>query len=118
MQYYDFQPDLVKAMPILSQTTMILTDDVDANSVQDTIIHDLLPGAFSMLGTKVRLILVTVSIVHDIAYWDLIFEFPEYDKALPILDHITQASYGLEDSYDHMDIHDANHIYKLSFKVG
>jgi len=117
MQYYDFQPDLTKAMPILSNTKLILTDNVDPNMVQDTIIQDLLPEAFSMLGTKLRLNLVIVSMINGIAYWDLLFEFPEYDKALPILDHITQASYGLEDSYNHMDIHDANHIYKLSFKV-
>lgn len=118
MQYYDFQPDLKASYPIISETKLILTDNVDPSMVQNTLLKDLLPGASSMLGTEIRLILITVYLIHGIAYWELIFEFPEYDKALPILDHITEASYGLEDSYDHYDIHDAEHIYKLSFKVG
>ena len=67
MQYYDFQPDLTKAMPILSETKLILTDNVDPNLVQDTILS-LLPSALSMLGTEIRLNLVIVSIIKDIAY--------------------------------------------------
>lgn len=117
MQFYDFQPDLVKAMPILSKTNLILTDNVDANLVQDTIIKDLLPGAFSMLGTKLRLTLVTVSIVHDIAYWDLVFAYPTWYDAKGTLEYIYNQATLLDNSYDHFQIGEPG-IHKISFKVG
>ena len=117
MQYYNFQPDLTKAMPILSETRLILTDNVDPNMVQDTIIQDLLPSAFSMLGTKIRLILVIVSIVHDIAYWDLLFAYPTDYHAKNLLDHIYDQAIQLDDSFEHFQIGEPG-IHKISFKVG
>lgn len=116
MQYYDFQPDLTKAMPILSKTKLILTDNVDPNMVQDTILS-LLPGAFSILGTKLRLTLVIVSIVHDIAYWDLLFAYPADYHAKNLLDHLYDQVIQLDDSFDHFQIGEPG-IHKISFKVG
>ena len=116
MQYYDFQPDLTKAMPILSNTRLILTDNVDPNMVQDTILS-LLPGAFSILGTKLRLNLVIVSIINDIAYWDLLFSYPIGYHAKNLLDHIYDQAIQLDDSFDHSQIGEDG-IHKISFKVG
>jgi len=117
MQYFTFEPSITRVMPILSETKLILTNDVDYRMVQSTIILDLLPLISSMFETKVRLILVTITIIKYVAYWDLLFEFPEYDKALPILDKITQNAYNLEDTYDFITLNNTN-IYKLSFKAG
>ena len=116
MQYYDFQPELTKAMPILSKTQLILTDNVDPNMVQDTILS-LLPGAFSILGTKLRLTLVIVSIVKDIAYWDLLFAYPADYHAKNLLDYIYDQVIQLDDSFDHFQIGEPG-IHKISFKVG
>lgn len=116
MQYYDFQPDLTKALPILSKTKLILTDNVDPNMVQDTILS-LLPGAFSILGTKIRLNLVIVSIIKDIACWDLLFAYPANYHAKNLLDHIYDQAIQLDDSFDHFQIGEPG-IHKISFKVG
>lgn len=117
MNYFSFQPDLTASMPILKETNLILSEGVDPNMVQDVLIQELLPGAFSMLGTKVRLILVTVMISYDIAYWDLIFECPNDNKYLDLCNSIHQNSILLDDSFDHQVIY-GNNCYKLSFKVG
>ena len=117
MQYYNFQPDLTKAYPILSETKLILTDNADPNMVQDTIIKDLLPGAFSMLGTKVRLNLVIVTIINGIAYWDLIFAYPTDYNAKDLLNSIYDQAIELDDSFDH-DLRGELGICKISFKVG
>lgn len=117
MQYYDFQPDLTKAMPILSKTQLILTDNVDPNMVQDIIVKGLLPKPFSILGTKLRLTLVIVSIVKDIAYWDLLFAYPADYHAKNLLDHIYDQVIQLDDSFDHFQIGEPG-IHKISFKVG
>ena len=116
MQYFSFQPDLTKAYKILENTNLILHDEVDANSVQDVIL-DILPPAFSILGTKVRLILVTVMIYNNIAYWDLIFEYPvDYDPS-NLLTSIFDSAIEIDDSFDHNQA-GGNGIHKLSFKVG
>lgn len=117
MQYYDFQPELIKAMPILSKTQLILTDNVDPNMVQDTIIHELLPGAFSIFGTQLRLNLVIVTIINNIAYWDLLFAYPVGYHAKNLLDHIYDQAIQLDDSFDHLQIGEDG-IHKISFKVG
>lgn len=117
MQCFNFQPDLTKAYPILSETRLILSDNADPNMVQDVIVKDLLPGAFSIIGTKVRLTLVTVCIAHDIAYWDLIFAYPIGYHAKNLLDHIYDQAIQLDDSFDHSQIGEAG-IHKISFKVG
>ena len=117
MQYYDIQPDLTKAMPILSETNLVLSNEVDAHKVHDILIRDLLPGAFSMLGTKLRLTLVTVMLYNNIAYWDLIFEYPkDYDR-LNLLEAIFNNSIELDDSFDHNQF-GGEGIHKISFKVG
>ena len=117
MQCFNFQPDLTKAYPILSETRLILSDNVDPNMVQDVIVKDLLPGAFSICGTKLRLTLVTVCIVHDIAYWDLLFAYPVDYHVKNLLDHIYDQAILLDDSFDHFQIGEDG-IHKLSFKVG
>lgn len=117
MQYYDFQPDLTKAYPILSETKLIITNNVDPNMVQDTIIKNLLPKPFSILGTKVRLSLVTVTIINNIAYWGLIFEYPKDYEYLNILEAIFNNSIELDDSFEHTQC-GGEGIYKISFMVG
>lgn len=117
MQYYDFQPNLIKAYPILSETKLILSDNVDPNMVQDIIVKGLLPKPFSILGTKVRLILVTVVIYNNIAHWDLIFEYPKDYEYLNILEAIFNNSIELDDSFEHIQC-GGQGIYKISFKVG
>lgn len=116
MQYYDFQPDLKKAMPILSETHLILQEGVNPQMVQDTLL-DLFPGAFSMLGTKLRLILVTVMTYNNIAYWDLIFEYPQDYYRLGILNTVFDNAIELDDSFDHNQC-GGEGIHKISFKVG
>ena len=116
MQYYNFQSDLTKAYPILSETKLILADDIEPNMVQDTILS-LLPGAFSILGTKVRLILITVMVYNHVAYWDLIFEYPKDYDNLDILNKIFDNTIELDDSFDHNQC-GSEGIHKISFKVG
>ena len=117
MQYYDFQPDLTKAYPILSETKLILADDIEPNLVQHTLIRGILPGAFSILGTKVRLILITVMVYNHVAYWDLIFEYPKDYDNLNILNKIFDNTVELDDSFDHNQ-YGGEGIHKISFKVG
>jgi hypothetical protein len=114
--YFTFQPDLTKAMPILKDA-LVLTNDLDPHAIQDVICQELLPAPFSMLGTDVRLQLCTVIISHDIAHWDLIFYCPAKDKCLNLCKTIHENSIGLDDSFDHYTAY-GNNIYKISFKVG
>lgn len=114
--YFTFQPDLTKAMPILKDA-LVLTNDLDPNAIQDVICQELLPAPISMLGTEVRLMLCTVIISHDIAYWDLIFNCPADNKYLDLCNSIHQNSILLDDSFDHYIAY-GNNIYKISFKVG
>lgn len=117
MQTYSFQPDLTKSYKILQDTIIILSDEVDAHSVQDVIIN-LLPGAFQILGTKVKLMVITVMIYNNIAYWDLIFEYPKENyNPSNLLTHIFNEAIELDDSFDHYQ-EGGNGLHKISFKVG
>lgn len=115
--YFTFQPDLTKAMPILKDA-LVLTNDLDPNAIQDVICQELLPAPFSMLGTTARLLICTVIISHNIAHWDLIFNCPIQDhKSFKICQEIENNSIELDDSFDHSAVYE-NSIYKISFKVG
>ena len=116
MQFYSFQPDLTKAYQILKDTHIILSDEVDANSVQDVIIN-ILPGAFQILGTKVKLRIITVMVYNNVAYWDLIFEYPVDYNPSNLLTHIFNETIELDDSFDHYQ-EGGNGLHKISFKVG
>lgn len=113
--YFTFQPDLTKAYPILKDA-LVMTNDLDPIAIQDVLLNELLPPAFSMLGTEVKLLVTTVFIAHDIAHWDLIFSCPAKDKAIQLCNIIYDNSIELDDSYDHYNVC-GNGIYKISFKV-
>lgn len=115
MNYYTFQPDLTASMPILKEA-LLITNSLNPYSIQELITQELLPGAFSMLGTKVRLILVTVMESNDITYWDLIFRVNADTKDLDLCHKIYENSIGLDDSYDHFEAC-GNDIYKIAFKI-
>lgn len=115
MNYYTFQPDLTASMPILKEA-LLITDSLNSYPIQDVITKELLPGAFSMLGTKVRLILVTVIESHDVTYWDLIFKVNTDTKDLDLCHKIYENSLDLDDSYNHFEAC-GNDIYKIAFKV-
>lgn len=114
--YFTFQPDLTKAMPILKDA-LVLTNDLDPNAIQDVICQELLPAPMQMLGTELRLLLCTVIISHDIAHWDLIFNCPPKEKCQTLCSIIYTNSTGLDDSFDHF-IACGNNLCKISFKVG
>lgn len=117
MQTYSFQPDLTKSYKILQDTIIILSDEVDAHSVQDVILN-LLPGAFQILGTKVKLMVITVMVYNNVAYWDLIFEYPKEDyNPSNLLTHIFNEAIELDDSFDHYQ-EGGNGLHNISFKVG
>lgn len=114
--YFTFQPDLTKAMPILKDA-LVLTNDLDPNAIQDVICQELFPAPMQMLGTEVRLMLCTVIISHDIAHWDLIFNCPPKEKCQTLCNIIHTNSIGLDDSFDHFIAY-GNNLCKISFKVG
>lgn len=117
MQTYSLQPDLTKSYKILQDTILILSDEVDARSVLDVILN-LLPGASQILDTKVKLMVITVMVYNNIAYCDLIFEYPKenYDPS-NLLTHIFNEAIDLDDSFNHYQ-EGGNGLHKISFKVG
>lgn len=115
MQYYNFSPVLTKAYPIIKDA-LIVTHNFDPSAIQEVITQELLPEASSMLGTNVKLILVTVMDSHYIAHWDLIFRVNPNTKDLALCHDIFENSIELDDSCDHFEAR-ASDIYKISFKV-
>ena len=116
MQFYSFLPDLTKAYPILGETNLVISNNADPNLVQDTILT-MLPKAFSMIGTKLRLSLVPLAIIKDCAYWDLIFTYPTDYDAHELLTKIFDGALELEDTYDHLICGEPG-LCKISFKAG
>ena len=116
-KYFTFQPDLIKAMPILKDA-LILTNDLDPLVIQDLICHELLPNQDLMIGTTAKLLICTVINSHGIAYWDLIFSYPLDDhKSFKICQKVEHNTIELDDSFNHSFTY-GNGLYKISFKVG
>lgn len=115
MNYFTFQPDLTASMPILEEA-LLITNSLNPYPIQEVITQELLPGAFSMLGTKVRLILVTVIDSYDVTYWDLIFRVNSDTKDLDLCHKIYENSIGLDDSYNHFEVW-GNDIYEILFNI-
>lgn len=122
MKRYTFSEDLISKYPLLKRTQLLLSEVVDLNSVED-VISDLLPEP-SEMDPQVSFLCLTVTLTHSIAYWDLIFEYPNGYYPYPIMEYVQNQTIQLEDSFDHSpylppSLREKDQtIFKISFKVG
>lgn len=123
MTVYNFPLDLTKTYPILEDTEVVLSDAVNFNSVQEVLLN-LLPEPSEIKDTKARLRILRVTLFCHLAYWDLIFEYPNGYYPYPLMEYVQNQTVQLEDSFDHYHSHfpvanaDGSTIfYKIAFKV-
>lgn len=125
MKRYNFSSDLILKYPILEDTEVVLSDAVNFNSVQEVLLN-LLPDPSEVKDTKARLRILRVTLFCHIAYWDLIFEYPNGYYPYPLMEYVQNQTIQLEDSFDHYhspylppSLREKDQtIFKISFKVG
>ena len=125
MKLYNFSSDLILKYPILEDTQIVVPETVDLTAVED-VITDLLPDPSEIKDTKARLRILRVTIFCHIAYWDLIFEYPNGYYPYPLMEYVQNQTLQLEDSFDHYhspylppSLREKDQtIFKISFKVG
>ena len=79
---------------------------------------DLTKSYKILQDTIIILSVITVMVYNNIAYWDLIFEYPKEDyNPSNLLTHIFNEAIELDDSFDHYQ-EGGNGLHKISFKVG
>lgn len=125
MKLYNFSSDLILKYPILEDTQIVVPETVDLTAVED-VITDLLPEPSEIKDTKARLRILRVTIFCHIAYWDLIFEYPNGYYPYPLMEYVQNQTIQLEDSFDHYhspylppSLREKDQtIFKISFKVG
>lgn len=125
MKLYNFSSDLILKYPILEDTQIVVPETVDLTAVED-VITGLLPDPSEIKDTKARLRILRVTIFCHIAYWDLIFEYPNGYYPYPLMEYVQNQTIQLEDSFDHYhspylppSLREKDQtIFKISFKVG
>lgn len=116
MKRYTFSEDLISKYPLLKRTQLLLSEKVGLDSVED-VITDLLPESPYLEDNQVTLLCLTVTLTHSIAYWDLIFEFPQGYYPYALLNYFQKQTLQVDDAFDfHMDSYPT--LCKISFKVG
>lgn len=115
MKRYTFSEDLISKYPLLKRTQLLLSEVVDLDSVED-VISDLLPEP-SKMDPQVSFLCLTVTLTHSIAYWDLIFEYPQGYNPYALLNYIQEQTLQVDDAFDfHMESYPT--LCKITFKVG
>lgn len=100
MNSYNFSLEVIQTYKILEDTEVFLIDGVDFNSVQDVILS-LLPEASEIEDTPARLKIVTLSRIHDIVKWELIFKCPQGYNHTDLMEYIQEQATKIDNSFDH-----------------